>query len=43
MATRETATKKSGKTKLTDLPARKVQQARAQQVKGGAKRTFIIC
>ena len=33
MATRETATKKSGKTKLADLAARTVEKA--EQVKGG--------
>jgi hypothetical protein len=43
MATREKATKQSGKTKLTDLPAPKVEKVRAEQVKGGAKRPFILC
>jgi hypothetical protein len=39
MATPEKATEQSSsKTKLADLPARKVEQAKAEQVKGGGQR-----
>jgi len=43
MATREKAMEQSGKTKLTDVPARKVDKATAEQVKGGAKRPIQPC
>jgi hypothetical protein len=36
MANPEKATEQSSKTKLADLPARKVEPAKAAQVKGGA-------
>jgi hypothetical protein len=38
MANPEKATEQSSKTKLADLPARKVEQAKAEQVKGGGQR-----
>jgi hypothetical protein len=38
MATHEKATEQNRKTKLADLPARKVEQAKAEQVKGGGQR-----
>jgi hypothetical protein len=46
MANPEKATEQSSKTKLADLPARKVEPAKAEQVKGGAKRPVrqvVIC
>jgi hypothetical protein len=43
MATHEKATEQNRKTKLADLPARKVEQAKAEQVKGGAKRPLQPC
>ena len=38
MAMREKATERSSKTKSTNLPARKVEKAKAEQVKGGGQR-----
>jgi hypothetical protein len=43
MATREKTMGQSGKTNLKNLPARKVEKAKAEQVKGGAYRPFILC
>ena len=38
MAMHEKATEQSSKTRPTDLPARKVEKAKAAQVKGGGQR-----